>query len=168
MGNRQRSCLLQRKLIVSMGLINPVNKSYCLEQVCASNYRKLLQLIPDLLAFKDQAIGLAPNKTTLYLDVLEHTPYTMTVELGHCFSKDLDKFLEPAVKIRVYLDAQLAEVLSDHARASVSHVFKDPSLSLEIMNYKWRLNYFLQKWLDHCLNKDYKFSADAFNSAALA
>jgi len=151
-----------------MGFINPVNKSYCLEQICASNYHKLLQLIPDLLAFKDQAIGLAPNKTSLYLDVLEHTPYTMTVELSHCFHKNLDEFLEPAVKIRVYLDAQLAEVLSDHARASVSCVFKDPGMSLEIMNYKWRLNYFLQKWLDHCLNKDYKFSNKTLLTEAMA
>jgi len=151
-----------------MSFINPVNKSYCLEQICASNYHKLLQLIPDLLAFKDQAIGLAPNKTSLYLEVIEHTPYTMTVELSHCFNKSLDEFLEPAVRIRVYLDAQLAEVLSDHARASVSRVFKDPGMSLEIMNYKWRLNYFLQKWLDHCLNKDYKFSNKNLLSEAMA
>jgi len=41
------------------------------------------------------------------------------------------------------------------------YVFKDPGLSREIMNYKWRLNYFLQKWLDHCLKKDYLFSANA-------
>jgi uncharacterized protein YqiB (DUF1249 family) len=79
----------------------------------------------------------------------------MTVELSHCFNKNLEEFLEPAVKIRLYLDAQLAEVLSDHTRASVAQVYKNPGLSREIMNYKWRLNYFLQKWLDHCLKKDY-------------
>ena len=94
--------------------------------------------------------------------------YLLQKWLEHCFNKNLDDFLEPAVKIRVYLDAQLAEVLSDHARASVSRVFKDPGLSLEIMNYKWRLNYFLQKWLDHCLNKDYKFSNKNLLSEAMA
>jgi uncharacterized protein YqiB (DUF1249 family) len=83
------------------------------------------------------------------------------VELSHCFNRDSNEFLAPAVKIRVYLDAQLAEVLSDHARASVAQVFKNPGLSSEIMNYKWRLNYFLQKWLDHCLNKKYLFSSNA-------
>jgi uncharacterized protein YqiB (DUF1249 family) len=82
----------------------------------------------------------------------------MTVELSHCFNKNLDEFMEPAVIIRLYLDAQLAEVLSDHARASVAQVYKNSGLSREIMNYKWRLNYFLQKWLDHCLKKDYRFS----------
>lgn len=109
------------------------------------------------MAFKETAIGLAPHHSTLHLEIIERTPYTLTVELSHSFNKNL----APAVKIRVYLDAHLAEVLSDHARAGVAQVFKDPGLSREIMNYKWRLNYFLQKWLDHCLKKDYLFSPNA-------
>jgi uncharacterized protein YqiB (DUF1249 family) len=161
MGNLQRPRLLSGKLTSVMSFVNPVNKSICLEQVCASNYQKLLKLIPDLMAFKNTAVGHAPHHTTLHLEIIERTPYTMTVELSHCFSRNQDELLEPAVKIRVYLDAQLAEVLSDHARAGVAQVFKDPGLSREIMNYKWRLNYFLQKWLDHCLKKNYLFSAHA-------
>ena len=144
-----------------MSFVNPVNKSICLEQVCESNYQKLFKLIPDLMAFKNAATGSAPHYTTLHLDIIERTPYTLTLELSHCFNNNSNDFLAPAVIIRVYLDAQLAEVLSDHARAGVAQVFKDPGLSLEIMNYKWRLNYFLQKWLDHCLKKNYLFSANA-------
>ncbi|NTV79110.1 MAG: DUF1249 domain-containing protein, partial [Clostridiales bacterium] len=30
-----------------------------------------------------------------------------------------------------------------------------------IMDYKWRLNYFLSKWLDHCLQADYQFQNQA-------
>ena len=161
MGNRQCQCLLPGKLTQTMSFVNPVNKSYCLEQICESNYQKLLKLIPDLLTLKETAIGIAHQNTTLHITVIESTPYTMTVELSHCFNKNLDEFLEPAVKIRLYMDAQLAEVLSDHVRASVAQVFKNPGLSREIMNYKWRLNYFLQKWLDHCLKKDYQFSKTA-------
>ncbi len=168
MGNSQRPCRLQGKLTSVMSFVNPINKSICLEYVCESNYQKLFKLIPDLMAFKESAIGLALHNTTLHLEIIERTPHTMTVELSHCFNGNLDEFLEPAVKIRVYLDAQLAEVLSDHARAGVSQVFKDPGLTREIMNYKWRLNYFLQKWLDHCLKKDYQFSTKSLNTEALA
>lgn len=141
-----------------MSLLNPVNKSYCLEQVCASNYEKLFRLIPGLSGVTEQAVGIAPNNTALYLQVIEQTPYTMTVELSHSFQEEPDVLLEPAVKIRIYLDAQLAEVLSDHNRPHVGRVYKDFSLCREIMNYKWRLNYFLQKWLDHCLAKNYQFT----------
>jgi uncharacterized protein len=139
-----------------MSFVNPVNKSFCLEQICESNFQKLLKLIPDLFLFEESAIGLAAHNPMLHLKVIERTPYTMTVELSYCFTKkNLEEFLEPAIKIRIYLDAQMAEVISDHVRDSVAQVFKDPGLSCEIMNYKWRLNYFLQKWLDHCLKKDY-------------
>jgi uncharacterized protein len=141
-----------------MNLLNPINKSLCLEQVCASNYEKLFRLIPDLCGVKTNAVGVAANNTTLHLRVIEQTPYTLTIELSHSFFDEPDEFLEPGLRIRVYLDAQLAEVLSDHARPYVGRVFKDFSLCREIMNYKWRLNFFLQKWLDHCLTKDYQFT----------
>jgi uncharacterized protein YqiB (DUF1249 family) len=151
-----------------MSQLNPVNKSFCLEQVCAANYQKLLRLIPNLLDYRDTAMGLAESSSTLHLEVLERSPYTLTVMLSHSFKRNLEEFLEPAVTIRLYLDLQLAEVISDHARAAVAKVYKNPSLSLEIMNYKWRLNYFLQKWLEHCLNKNYRFSSESFQVIAIA
>lgn len=144
-----------------MSFLNPINKSECLEQVCASNYEKLFRLIPELSNIEGNAIGLASNNTTLHVQIIEQTAYTLTIELSHCFSKKPDELLEPAVRIRMYLDAQLAEVLSDHARPNVSQVFKDFGLCREIMNYKWRLNFFLQKWLDHCLTKGYQFTTQS-------
>jgi uncharacterized protein len=143
-----------------MNYINPVNKSFCLEQMCASNYQKLLKLVPELLALKEAVIGVALNNMPLHISVLENTPYTLMIELNHCFNLDKDEYFEPAVKIRLYMDAQLAEVMSDQARSPISIAFKDKGLSTDIMNYKWRLNYFLQKWLDHCLKQDYQFSVN--------
>jgi len=140
-----------------MNYVNPVNKSLCLEQMCESNYRKLLKLIPELLVMKNDAVGVALNNTPLLITVIENTPYTMMIELNHYFKQNKEEFLEPAVKIRLYLDVKLAEVMSDQTRDPISLVFKDKGLSKDIMNYKWRLNYFLQKWLDHCLKKGYQF-----------
>lgn len=151
-----------------MSQLNPVNKSFCLEQVCAANYQKILRLIPNLLDYRETATGLADGGSTLQLEVLERSPYTLTILLSHSFKKNLEEFWEPAVTIRLYLDLQLAEVISDHARAAVAKVYKNPGLFLEIMNYKWRLNYFLQKWLEHCLNKNYRFSVETSETIAIA
>ncbi|MDD2724555.1 MAG: DUF1249 domain-containing protein [Methylovulum sp.] len=148
-----------------MSLLNPINTSFCLEQICESNFQKLLRLIPDLSDVKEAAIGLAALQTTLYLEVIEETPYTKTIELSHCFNNNANEIMAPAVIIRVYLDARLAEVLSDHARARVAKVYPDPRKSRDIMNYKWRLNYFLQKWLDHCLSKNYRFTAQPLSTS---
>lgn len=148
-----------------MGLLNPVNKSWCLEQLCEANYRNLLNLIPHLISVEHSAIGVSPNHSKLYLTVLEHTPYTKTIQLSHRFQKHTELLTAPAVVIRLYTDLQLAEVLSDHARVSVKAAIKDKGLSKEIMNYKWRLNYFLHKWLDHCLKKSYQFNSPSLATA---
>lgn len=151
-----------------MSQLNPVNKSFCLEQICAANYQKLLRLIPNLLDCRNTAVGVADNSSSLHLEVIERSPYTLTILLSHSFKRNLEEFLEPAVTIRIYLDLQLAEVISDHARAAVAKVYRNPGLSMEIMNYKWRLNYFLQKWLEHCLNKNYRFSSESIKTTVIA
>ena len=148
--------------------VNPINKAICLEWVCESNYRKLLKLIPDLFSLDKTAVGKAPKKPDLQLDIIERAPHTLTVQLSHSFNQAPEELMTPEVKIRIYLDAQLAEVLRDCARSDVSRVFKDPAQTIEILDYKWRLNYFLEKWLDHCLQKNYQFHTLAKEKEALA
>lgn len=143
-----------------MSLVHPVNTALCLEKICESNYQKLFRLIPNLRGFETSAIGRTHNRPALYLEVLERNPYTLTIELSHCFNQALSELMVPAVRIRIYLDAQLAEAIRDHDRPAVDKVYQNPGSLLEIRNYKWRLNYFLQKWLDHCLKTDYCFSAE--------
>ena len=148
--------------------INPVNKASCLEWICESNYRKLLKLIPDLLSLNKTVVGKALKKPDLQLEIIERSPHTLTIQLSHCFNQAPDDLMTPDVKVRVYLDAQLAEVLRDCVRSNVSRVFKDPGQTTEILDYKWRLNYFLEKWLDHCLQINYQFQTKAMEKEALA
>lgn len=140
-----------------MALLEPVNTSWCLEQICDSNYQKLLQLIPEITGYEQMAIGdTHRSQPQLILKILERNHYTMTIELSHQFSNRHDLLL-PALKVRLYLDARLAEVLCDVDRPHVKRVYPDPSNLVGIRQYKWRLNYFLQKWLDFCMQAEYKF-----------
>jgi uncharacterized protein YqiB (DUF1249 family) len=140
-----------------MGKINPVNKSFCLDQIYESNYRKLLRLIPNLPSIKRDAIGYSAGKPALHLEIIERSSYTITLQLSHCFDKDLDYFFAPAVKIRMYQDARLAEVIRDHARTDVFKTINKLEQKKEVIEYKWSLNYFLEKWLNHCLKTAYRF-----------
>ncbi len=140
-----------------MGHINPINKSWCLEQVCEANYQKLLRLIPLLFSIDQDAIGTALHKSSLFLQVLERNRYTLTIELNHRFAGNPTLEFAPALILRVYRDAKCVEVLRDHSRLAVKQVFKDPGQATAIMDYKWRLNYFLTKWLDYCLRANYQF-----------
>ena len=142
-----------------MSHLNPVNTSLCLEQICTSNYQKLLTLIPALPTLKDSVANVVAQEGWLHVAVLERSVYTLTIELSQCFRRQVEDLQQPGLKIRVYLDVQLVEVLSDQDRAEVSAVYKDAGRSHDIMIYKWRLNYFFQKWLDYCLYKGYRFTA---------
>ena len=144
-----------------MSQLRPINTSLCLEKICESNYQKLFRLIPNLCSLDKIAIGHTQHHPALHLDILERNPYTLTIELSHCFKQQISELIAPAVKVRVYLDAQCAEVIRDNDRPAVDKVYQNPGSTLEIQEYKWRLNYFLQKWLDHCLKTDYQFSNSA-------
>jgi uncharacterized protein YqiB (DUF1249 family) len=142
-----------------MSALNPINKSYWLEKLCESNYSKLLCLVPDLanIPESNRVVAYADGKPSLHLRLIRRAPYTLTLELTYCFDQGLEAF-EPAVKIRVYLDARAAEVLSDHCRPFVLDALKSNRSGREVLDYKWSLNYFLYKWLDHCLKNHYRFS----------
>ncbi|WP_174483181.1 DUF1249 domain-containing protein [methanotrophic endosymbiont of Bathymodiolus puteoserpentis (Logatchev)] len=143
-----------------MSKVSPLNKSFCLQTVCEGNYKKIIRLIPDLRYLSGSAQGFSQGKPMLHVQILEQTPYTKTIQLSHFFTEDSTLLLEPAVKIRVYFDVCIAEVLRDYKRVEVASAITDIRRSKDIMDYKWRLNYFLEKWLDHCLKTDYTFIDD--------
>lgn len=151
-----------------MVTINPVNKPFCLDQIYESNYRKLLRLIPNLSSIQRDAIGYSAGKPSLYLEIIERSSYTITLQLSHCFDKDLDYFFAPAVKIRIYQDARLAEVIRDHARADVFKTINRLDQNNEALDYKWSLNYFLEKWLSHCLQTEYRFDEEGQKLAEIS
>ena len=142
-----------------MSIFHPVEKSFWLHKVCEANYRKLRDLIPDLSGIGAAATARVRDKPALHLRLLERSPYTLTLELTHDFARGYEPLTEPAVRIRVCLDAKTAEVLSDHCRPFVLDALRDEASARAVLDYKWSLNYFLARWLDHCLSSKYRFGA---------
>lgn len=142
-----------------MSVFYPVETSFWLQKVCEANYRKLTDLIPDLARLDSAATARAQDKPALHLRLLERSPYTLTLELTHAFAPDCGEVREPAVRIRVCLDAKTAEALCDHCRPTVLDALHGAASARDVLDYKWDLNYFLARWLDHCLSNDYRFGA---------
>jgi uncharacterized protein YqiB (DUF1249 family) len=143
-----------------MAKVTPLNKSFCLQTVCEQHYQKILYLIHDIKTINNTAQGFSNEKPVLHVKILEQSPYTKTIELSHFFDNEFGMVLEPAVKIRLYFDVRTAEVLRDYKRIEVANAIKDLGKVKEVMDYKWRLNYFLEKWLDHCLKTEYIFKQE--------
>ena len=73
-GKRPAPSLVTGKIdTCAMSKIRPVNKSLCLEQLCDSNYRKLLRLIPGLLQIQQDAVAYAASKPELHLQIIGST-----------------------------------------------------------------------------------------------
>ncbi|TAN50641.1 MAG: DUF1249 domain-containing protein [Methylococcaceae bacterium] len=140
-----------------MHTLLPANKSYWLQHVCETNYFKLLRLLPDLQGVEQAVLeGDKCGQPALHIRLLERTPYTVTVELSHVFAAGA--VMEPAVQVRVFLDAKLAEVLSTAATPPARTALPKNPPAVAVLDYKWRLNYFLEKWLDHCLRHGYRMT----------
>ena len=140
-----------------MSIFNTVDKSLWLHRVCEANFERLAGLVPDLGQIGDAATAHARNQPVLHLRLLERSPYTLTLELTHDFSRDLAPRAEPGVRLRVCLDARTVEMVSDHYRPFVLDALRDEPTARDVLDYKWSLNYFLARWLDHCLASEYRF-----------
>ena len=140
-----------------MSFLNASNKSYWLSRLCEANYAKILALIPDLPRIERSVTATVVGKPSLHIRVLERCPYTLTLELTHSFSEGFESLFEPAVHLRVYLDARAVEVLSDHDRPSIAFALERYPQPRQVLDYKWTLNYFLSRWLDHCAQSRYRF-----------
>lgn len=144
-----------------MRSISLQNKSLLLQTICENNYHKILRLTPHLREIETQTVGQSSDKPDLFLTPLKKGPYTMTLELSHCFDFNVESFFEPALKLRAYFDARSIEVIRDHERPLVNHAIASFAPANDILNYKWKFNYFLDKWLTYCLKNGYHFNIDS-------
>lgn len=145
-----------------MACLNPSNKSYWLSRLCESNYSKMLDLVPELTQIHSTATASVNGKPSLHIKLIERSPYTLSLELTHSFSTGFEAYFEPELRLRVYLDARTVEVLSDRERPFVLNALQDQATPERVMDYKWTLNYFLSRWLDHCLRNHYRFAVSRF------
>ena len=123
------------------------------------NYIQLRRLVPELDAIADHSISKVEGGLDLYLSVRERSRYTTTINLSYAFSEDGDARLVPDVVVRVYHDAQVAEVLSHSSRCDSRDAEYDRSRTRYSLQTKWQVNRFLNKWLAYCLRQGHSFCA---------
>ena len=119
-----------------------------------NNYMRLRRLIPDLHSLPETSISHLPGCLNLHLTILERSKFTTTFSLTYLFDDGEQSLAEPALTIRIYHDANIAEVLAghlQHGRKRYEHV------SGNVIKVKWKLNRFLFKWLGYCLYLGHSF-----------
>lgn len=122
------------------------------------NYIQLRQLVPDLTAIQDRSVSQADGTLKLHLTVNERCKYTTTLHLTYQFTDSGGDFPAPDVVVRMYHDAQAAEVISRGRPRGCRNAEYNRFHHQYSIDEKWQINRFLHKWLAYCLHQGHGFS----------
>lgn len=118
---------------------------------CETNYHLCMALVPDCRQGRNQwsfAIN-GHQPVRIQLAVIEMAPYTTTLDLvqldsGHSFLQ------APRIRIRLYHDANMAEVVAWNHHRHWQPVYDYPNAHMYQRDEKLVLNRFLGEWLAWC------------------
>lgn len=125
---------------------------------CDANYIRILKLLPRLSkdSVREVAIpGAGPVERIVFLiEVTESFKYTSTVRISQCLPDSGNAWFQPPeMLIRMYHDANTAEVISYQNHKFFKAVYPVPNRHMYHVNEKEQLNLFLTEWLNLCLDK---------------
>jgi uncharacterized protein YqiB (DUF1249 family) len=129
-----------------------------LMELYESNYIRLRNLAPELDAIGEHAVSRVPGALDLHLQLLERCRFTTTLGLTYHFHEEDGAFPAPDIRVRIYHDAQVAEVISCGRRRGLLHAEYNRLHHNYSLAEKWRMNRFLHKWLAYCLRQGHRFA----------
>ena len=125
-----------------------------------SNYIRLMSLLgtSDITCGTELSSSSADDED-LFLSVESLSRYTQVLRLTYQFDEPEGYVADPDLRIRVYLDARMTEVVSwaGHHRHEVLRALHR-CVSRRV-GQCWRRNMVLSKWLDFLLDKDHSFQS---------
>lgn len=128
-----------------------------LMELYENNYIYMRRLVPQRMGVG--ASRVSPGDVDLHLRVEQRSPYTSTASLTHYFDgAEGARCATPDLLIRVYYDAQLAEVLPDSPMHSFRWKGPGPAPARRSLAWRWEVNRFLNRWLRYCLAEGHQFA----------
>jgi len=116
-----------------------------------SNYHKLLDWLPELNCQESGFVLAAAGLSPICIEVLEQNPYTTTVQIRHHILGAGPWVGALVLKVRIYHDAQVAEVIACQGVHSFKPFYPYPNPKMLQPYEKRRVNRFLGEWLSYCL-----------------
>lgn len=127
-----------------------------LQTICALNYGRLRRLLPELAheeyRFHWEQPG--PEAALMEIEVLERSVYTDTLLLRQTTTR-LPWCPRLDMEVRIYHDAEMAEVLRFQAARRIPARNRYPNAAMHARDEKTQVNEFLAECLDHCLREGY-------------
>ena len=121
-----------------------------MHKVCDVNYSRLLKLLPDCDTEDLEYQFMVTTSLCYTIKIIECSRFTSTLEMSQQTQLNYE-FLRPIVKVRLYHDAKMAEVISAQNIGSLEPSYRYPNTKMYQKNEKEMVNLFLAEWLQFCL-----------------
>jgi uncharacterized protein YqiB (DUF1249 family) len=126
--------------------------------VFEANYDRLMLLAPDIESIRGDATSSVLDARDLHLQVVDSSRYTTTVTLTQYLNLDGVLVPNPHMRIRLYHDAKVAEVVAYQNQTHFKHRYAYPNPKMMQRHEKRAVNQFLAEWLTHCIALGYRFN----------
>lgn len=130
---------------------------------CETNYFRLRKLLPLLVEGRELHIAMSPGNTArVVVAVLETTLFTTLIGVRQQGggSAEVPWLVAPAMRVRLYHDAKLAEVVACDRATQVWPRHHYPNERMFQPDEKAQWNRFLGEWLAALLDGGYRLVAD--------
>lgn len=111
------------------------------------NYAALMPLVEDLELQEKTVAGYAFQGTQIRINLLEQTRYTYLVEIRQTFPQNGLAIPDLEFRVRIYLDARLAEVVGYQGKHYLKARYPVPNISMFHPDEKRQSNLLLHDWL---------------------
>lgn len=128
------------------------SKLLALQNECGANYLRLMRLFPQWDSWDERefALDIGQHEQLIVLRVTERNPYTTMLEVSQ---RESLLSWSPGInlQVRVYHDADMAEVVAWNRHRNVQPRYGYPNTYMHQPDEKAQMNAFLGEWLTQCL-----------------
>ncbi len=114
-----------------------------------SNYFCLQQLVPELERLDGYYRSRVAGACDLHVEIIDRSRHTVTLSLSYFFYESERRIAEPDMKVRAYLDGQLAEAMSLRDDCRHAELGRPLGMHRRELDARWRRNIVLSKWLEY-------------------
>ncbi|MES2675036.1 MAG: DUF1249 domain-containing protein [Pseudomonadota bacterium] len=124
---------------------------------CEANFARLKKLLPSEGDWREFAVSHGTQEWLHKMHVIERSPYTTTLQLTQIarYAVGSTWLQMPSLTVRMYHDAELAEVLAWEGHKRLRPRYDYPNRSMYQCDEKLQINQFLGEWLSLCLKQGY-------------
>lgn len=129
-----------------------------------ANFIRFRSLLPRLPGTGEYLVSSSPDDLPVHLSVESASRYTRDLRLTYLFPDDAGLVAEPDLRLRLFLDARMAEVRGWSAGPRHAWLGSLADGQFRELDRRWARNMMLAKWLEYLAERGHAFKVSTASS----